>query len=422
MARLSYPFVCGLDWLQLFVHLHKTPTNYESKEIKVEVTDFPTKQFLSRARIFLRVQGAMVHFCELLFTPRTSVLPRVAGMLKVENARLYESDLMPRLSFVMSNLDIEYRSLSRVDVFYDCNKFYGGKSPRQFVQDYVGRKVLKIGINKGFINFANLGYTVANGTRKMPAGFKIGTPVWTGVTWGSRDYVQTQIYDKSRELREVKYKPHIVDAWQAAGLDPSCVWRCEMRIAGKGQSITLVESGDLFSLGAYEVANSARVRELFQTYADRHLRFVYKDYHAKRQQMRRVVLFGKLSENEVTIKPKIRQTQTHSLRTVNLVKKFLCRLEEYAEAKTIEKVTPRFTDLVSTMVHQIDVTFPSYLFQEKKQGDIDIFRRLNDALLRNVHWVGRGLDVFTSAWLHNYTPSSDIPNKLISRAKRDEEQ
>lgn len=422
MARINYPYVCGLDWLQLFVHLHRNPTNYESKELKVEVSEFPTKQFLSRARIFLRIQGTLVHFCELLYNPRTSVLPRVAGMLKVENARLYESDLMPRLSFVMSTLDIEYRSLSRVDVFYDCNKFHGGKSPRQFVQDYVSRKVLKIGINKGFLNFANLGYTVANGTRKMPAGFKVGAPVWTGVTWGSRDYVQTQIYDKSRELREVKYKPHIVDAWTAAGLDASCVWRCEMRIAGKGQGITLVESGDLFALGAYEVANAERVRELFQTYADRHLRFVYKDYHAKRQQMRPVRLFCELTENEVTIKPKIRQTQTHSLRTVNLVKKFLCRIEEYAEAGTIEKVTPRLTDVVSTMCHQIDVTFPSYLFQDEKRGDIDIFRRLNDALLRNIHWVGRGLDVFTSAWLHEYSPSSDIPNKLLSRAKRDEAQ
>lgn len=422
MARINYPFVCGLDWLQIYVFLHKNPSNYESKEIKVEVGDFPTKQFLSRARIFLRVQGALLPFCELLFNPRTSVLPRCAGMLKVENARLYESNLMPRLSFVMSNLDIEYRSLSRVDVFYDCNRFHGGKSPRQFVQDYVSRKVLKIGINKGFLNFANLGYTVANGARKMPAGFKVGTPVWTGVTWGSRDYVQTQIYDKSRELREVKYKPHIVDAWQAAGLDPSNVWRCEMRIAGKGQGITLVETGDLFALGAYEVANNERVRELFQTYADRHLRFVFKDYHTKRQQMRPVRLFCQLSENEVTIKPKIRQTQTHSLRTVNLVKKFLCRLEEYASSGTIEKVTPRFTDLVSTMCHQIDVTFPSYLFQEEKRGDIDIFRRLNDALLRNVHWVGRGLDVFTSAWLHEYAQGSDIPHNAQSRAKRDEAQ
>lgn len=416
MARINYPFVCGLDWLQLFVHLHVTPNNYESQELKVEVADFPTRQFLSRARILLRIQGALVSFCELLFHPRTSVLPRCAGMLKVDNARLYESDLMPRLSFVMSSLDIEYRSLSRVDVFYDCNKFKGGKSPRQFVQDYVSRKVLKIGINKGYLNFANLGYTVANGTRKMPAGFKVGAPVWTGVTWGSRDYVQTQIYDKSRELREVKYKPHIVDAWQAAGLDPSCVWRCEMRIAGKGQGITLVESGDLFALGAYEVANAERVRELFQTYADRHLRFVHKDYHAKRQQMRPVRLFCDLTDNEVSIKPKIRQTQTHSLRTVNMVKKFIRRLDEYASSGAIEKVTPRFNDIVATMMHQIDVTFPSYIFETKQSGDIDIFRRLNDALLRNVHWVGRGLDVFTSAWLHQYAPSSDIPNNARSRA------
>lgn len=420
MARINYPFVCGLDWLQLFVHIHKPIITYENEAIKVETSDFPTKQFLSRARIFLRIQGTILPFCELLYNPRTSVLQRCAGMLKVENARLYECNLMPRLSFVMSSLDIEYRSLSRVDVFYDCNKFHGGKSPRQFVQDYVSRKVLKIGINKGFLNFANLGYTVANGTRKMPAGFKVGTPVWTGVTWGSRDYVQTQIYDKSRELREVKYKPHIVDAWQAAGLDPANVWRCEMRIAGKGQGITLVETGDLFALGAYEIANTERVYELFQTYADRHLRFVYKDYHAKRQQMRPVNLFCKLTENEVTIKPKIRQTQTHSLRTVNLVKSFLCRLEEYAEARTIERVTPRLTQIVSTMVHQIDVTFPSYLFQEKKGADIDIFRRLNDALLRNVHWIGKGLDLFTSAWLHEYGQSSDIPSKAPSRAKRDE--
>lgn len=401
MPRLNFPFVCGLDWLQIYVFLHNEIADLENSSIKVKVEDFPTPQFLRRARIFLAYDKLFLPFCQLLFVPRTSVLPRNAAQVKIENRALYESALMPRISFVFSALDIEYRSLSRVDVYFDCNKFYGGKSPRAIVNDYTRQKILKIGINKGYLNFANYGYLVANGSTKMPAGFKVGTPQWTGITWGSKDYVQTQIYDKTRELREVKYKPWIVESWQNAGLDINNVWRTEMRIMHHGKGIKLLDSGDLFALGAFEVANDERIRELFRTFAERHLRFVYKDYHAKRQQMRPVRLFEHLMQQEPTIKPKVIVSKSHSNRTTNLVANFLITLKEYTDNNAIVPTSRAIGVQIDNVINQIKATFPNYFFKEKNVSEVEVFRRLNDSLLRRKNIAGMPIDLFVQGFLED---------------------
>lgn len=410
MPRINFPFVCGLDWLQIYVYLHEDLTNVENESFKCIVEDYPTAQFLRRCSVKLKILGGFQPFCYILFAPRTSVLPACAGQMKIENRSLYESDLMPRLSFVMSNLNIEYRSLSRVDVYYDCNKFLGGRLPSKFIQDYTAQKILKIGINRGYLNFANYGYQVANGSRKMPAGFAVGAPAWTGVTWGSKDYVQAQIYNKSEELRQVKYKPHIVQAWESAGLDPKNVWRAEIRITKQGKGLHLLESDDLFSLGAYEIANTHRIHELFQVYADRYFRFVFRDYHVKRQQMRSCKLFCKLTDKEIVIKPKIITQKTHSNRTTKLVNNFLMKLNSYLSENVVTPVGNNMDKQVENVIAQIRATFPDYLFNERKKGEIDVFRRLNQTLLNRRNLLGRPIDVFTSAFLNgNCGECSDIP-------------
>lgn len=405
MARLVYPFVCGLDWLQIYCYLHSELKDYADTDLKVSVKDFPTPQFLMKADVSLRVDGALLPFCQILFKPRTSVLPGRAAQVKIENRALYESNLMPRISYVFSRLDIEYRSLSRVDVYLDCNRYYGGKRPSLLVSEYVKQKILKIGINRGYLNFANYGYMISNGSRKVPAGFHVGSPQWTGITWGSKDYIQTQIYDKTRELREQKYKPYIVDAWQRAGLDISNVWRTEMRIMSRGKGIQLLESGDLFALGAFEIANEARVRDLFLSFAERQLRFVYRDYHAKRQQMRPVKLFNHVADYEVSIKPKICVSKVHSTRTKSMVVNFLDALREYVENNALATTTQGMSEQITNVINQINATFPNYLFNEVSCERAELFRRLNDALLRRVHTAMTPLDLFVSEFLNAQSAS-----------------
>lgn len=405
MARLVYPFVCGLDWVQIYCYLHRDLGELADADMKVKVGEFPTPQFLMKADVSLRVDGALLPFCQILFKPRTSVLPAHAAQVKIENRALYESNLMPRISFVFSRLDIEYRSLSRVDVYLDCNRYYGGKRPSLLVSEYVKQKILKIGINRGYLNFANYGYMISNGSRKVPAGFHVGSPQWTGITWGSKDYIQTQIYDKTRELREQKYKPYIVESWQRAGLDVSDVWRTEMRIMSRGKGIQLLESGDLFALGAYEIANEARIRDLFLSFAERQLRFVYRDYHAKRQQMRPVKLFDHVSKADVSIKPKSYVSKVHSTRTKSLVVNFLDALKEYVDNNAIATTSRGMGEQISNVITQINATFPNYLFNEVSSERCELFRRLNDKLLRRVHTAMTPLDLFVYNFLNDKSAS-----------------
>lgn len=401
MARVNFPFVCGLDWVQMYCFLHRPLVDVCDADMKVSVKEFPTPQFLMKADVSLRVDSYLLPFCQILFKPRTSVLPPQAAQVKIENRALYEAALMPRISYVFSRLDIEYRSLSRVDVYLDCNRYYGGKRPSLLVSEYVKQKILKIGINRGYLNFANYGYMISNGSHKVPAGFHVGSPQWTGITWGSKDYIQTQIYDKTRELREQKFKPYIVESWQRAGLDVDSVWRTEMRIMSRGKGIQLMETGDLFALGAFEIANEARVRDLFLSFAERQLRFVYRDYHAKRQQMRPVKLFDHVSKAEVSIKPKISVSKVYSTRTKSMVVNFLDALKEYIDNNALATTTRGMSEQIANVITQINATFPNYLFKEVGCERAELFRRLNDMLLRRCHSLSQPLDLFVSNFLNS---------------------
>jgi hypothetical protein len=276
----------------------------------------------------------------------------------------------------MAALPIEFRSITRVDLACDFNKFYGGLSPRLFIKRYLNGEILKIGINRGYMSFRDMGYVIANGSQRLPDGFKKGLPDFNAITWGTKGYVQTQLYNKSLELREGKFKPWIFSSWERAKLDTNDVWRVEFRIQGAGKECQLLETGDLFAFGTSDIADIERIYQMYSVYADRYFRFVKADYHVKKTQMTPIKFFSYSLDLEPSVKLKINPVKVHSNKTATMVCNFL---NEYSRRVKNGEINTKDVDLLYHLDRSsvsIESVFSKMRPVKAEGSDFEIFRHL----------------------------------------------
>lgn len=347
--KVIYPFSAAVDWLQIYCKIQCPEEQLVLAEgVQVVVRDFPTPQFLKKAVFSFDKEPA---FAEMLYEPRTSVLPPCAAQLRVMNQHLYTENWLERLRFILKSAHIKYVSISRLDLAVDFNRLYKGLSPKTLLTSFIQGKFLKIGISKGFLHFDDWGYKVANNASSLKGVSFSKTPNISGCTWGSKGYVQTQIYNKSKELREVKYKPWIVSNWEKNGLNVNeDVWRAEIRIQKQGRELEIAESLDEksdYMLSLFEISNPNRIYETFYAYAKKYLRFVKRDYHVKRTQMEDIRLFTEPYTRELFIAPRISKTEVESNKTSVIVRNFLNSLREQIMRGVI--VTPNQEESVRNL-------------------------------------------------------------------------
>lgn len=375
--KVIYPFCAAVDWLQIYCKIQCSEEQLALTEgIKVVVSNFPTPQFLKKAVFSFEKEQP---FAEMLFQPRTSVLPACAAQLRVLNQHLYTENWLERLRFILKSARIKFVSISRLDLAVDFNRLYKGLSPKTLLTSFIKGKFLKIGISKGFLHFDDWGYKVANNTSSLKGVSFSKTPNITGCTWGSKGYVQTQIYNKSKELREVKYKPWIVSTWEKNGLNVNeDVWRAEIRIQKQGRELELAECLDTtsnYNLSLFEVSNPNRIYETFYAYAKKYLRFVKRDYHVKRTQMEDVRLFAEPWSRELFLTPRISKTEIESNRTSIIVKNFLNSLREQIMRGVI--VTPNQEESVRNLYlveKQIAILFGNKLVNKEATISKEVVR------------------------------------------------
>lgn len=386
MPKVNFPMSVSVDWLSVYCHVHGVLESFQDDLLYVVVNDdYPTAQYRKKADVYWFEGGKKVHFCEITFCPRVSSIPVASAHLRIINEQLYTTEWFKRYCVIMATLPLEFRSVSRVDVCCDFNRFYGGLSPRLLIKRYLSGEVLKVGINRGYMSFRDMGYAIPNGAKKLPDGFKRGTPDINAITWGSKGYVQTQLYNKSLELREVKFKKWIYDSWVKAGLSTDEVWRLEFRIQGAGKEMQLLETNDLFAMGVTDIQDMERIYQLFFTYQERYFRFVKADYHVKKTQMAPIKFFSQDLDLQPSIKLKINPVRCSSNRTSTMVCNFINSVADGVKNGTLsvtDKELPYHIHMVAT---EIEKMFNQMRPSVKEGTSFDEIRRLE---VENVRRLG----------------------------------
>lgn len=153
------------------------------------------------------------------------ILPLNACHIRLDNRTCYLPGCVNLLRTFLVAHGYQFVSISRIDICLDFNVFDNGMKPSNFIN-----KWFKAEFSKFY-----QGRFSAHGSDKW-AERDVNSVKWGRPT----SAISTKLYNKTLEMREVKEKLYIIDAWNAAGLNlGQDVWRLEFSISSSVKVLRL---------------------------------------------------------------------------------------------------------------------------------------------------------------------------------------
>ena len=129
--------VLNIDWLQIYCT--GVINNVEGYEVKR--LEYSTRIFKHIDEIYINKKKV----CTATHSPFSSVLDKDMIIIKFENSLLYERDLFLVVDNLISDFNLSYKSISRIDIATDFNTFYKKRNVQNFLNEFLKNNVRKIG-------------------------------------------------------------------------------------------------------------------------------------------------------------------------------------------------------------------------------------------------------------------------------------
>jgi hypothetical protein len=294
------PAAIGIDWLQLYVEL---PLNNiaENSYYNVNLQSYQTRQFKKVYEI--KSAGDQLPLATLAAEAHSNIMAKNTGILKIENKILYQSDLKSWINNLLQKLNLKLLNVTRIDYFIDFQKFLGDVAPAEFIKQFVSGEIVKMGKSKFQIN----------GSVKK-------TFTYDYLKYGSKTSdINYYLYNKSKELREVKNKPYITKIWDKLKMDKdNDVWRLEFSIKSS-QKILINEFGE-------EISTMKNLSMLDHSIIKKYLNLLLAKYW-------RYATAENFAADKCSSRVKLIQ-----FFNLNLVKEIWCRISEKLTSNRMDKV------------------------------------------------------------------------------------
>jgi hypothetical protein len=222
----NLPAAIGIDWLQLYVEMPLSDIA-DNTYYDVSLQSFQTRQF--KKVYAIKSAGDKLPLATLAAEAHSNIMAKNTGILKIENKILYQSDLKSWINNLLQKLNLKLLNVTRIDYFIDFQEFLNDVNPADFIKDFVSGNIIKMGKSKFQIN----------GSVKKAFTYDY-------LKFGSKTSdVNYYLYNKSKELRDVKNKPYITKIWDKSKIDheKQDVWRLEFSIKSS-QKILINEFGE----------------------------------------------------------------------------------------------------------------------------------------------------------------------------------
>lgn len=337
-------YVISVDWFQyfckwkyradlqtgtFFVGKTKNKQGYLSNYEVCEGEEF--NPIYRRAATIKLHKFSLIH---IFWKPKMEQIDKNNLAIKVDNRLLYTCDWSFYLHDIIAALNIEVKSITRIDLAADFTHFHNELRPNDFIRNYfndgISSKVetyIREGNNK-YVVMGTKTYNVGVPEEDMPDLGCITS------TYNCHDYLRfgtrnsgcsVYLYNKERELREKTDKPWIRDMWEKAGIgggaDP--VYRLELCVKEKGMSYKTIDgewhpafkpaeikagcieakAKDIYKLQFDDIATQELLERVFWSYALKYFSFRIVDGHKYKKDMKRLQLF------DPEIRPYIKPSQ-----------------------------------------------------------------------------------------------------------------
>ena len=278
-------YCISVDWLEVCCYgndLSVTEFTLDGKHYEVVEEERQTAFF----KKFFIIKHHGLDYAYIRREPRLSRVNRGLTCLKLANRVLYHEDYIKLLLGFIKALRLNYKGFTRLDLAYDCNRFYDGRKPHKFIMDYVHKPLSE----KGGMYLANCKEFSIHGRKSIGNDGQINYFAFGAKSCQKRGY----IYNKSLELKEVKDKPWIRDMWERNGLkndDKNQVWRAEISIKCEGKDLLNLETGQLFPLNPNYISTYENIKKIFHFYAAKVFDFRINEGQKNRRNYSRLNIF-----------------------------------------------------------------------------------------------------------------------------------
>lgn len=330
----------SIDWLQLHVKISPsgvldglfTPNGAFGiipKEVRHNV-------FRKHREIYSNLTGSWEPCAVISWDAHSGILPADSGHIKVINKFLYQSELENLVDQLLRQLSLKFVSVSRYDIAYDFYRF-ADVSPPVFIKQFLSKKYLK----RLSCKFSVEG----SATASMPVHYlRFGT---------KNSPAQWYLYNKSKELREVKDKPYIRERWALNGLNSKSkdVWRIEFSLHPSKFGLVDTDAGHIIPFDEYTITDFNFARDLFFTLVDRYAQFVFNDGQKRKERMKPVRLFKQKDQGAI-IYQRISDKGTSN----RMDKVFIKKLHELNDAwRAQSNSSPTVSDLLQSVIESKDL-------------------------------------------------------------------
>lgn len=202
----------NIDWLEVYciedsIGYPHDANYFRSQGWTVEERDYGTRLY---SQMFTLMSEDGLPFIEVRRDPcanhvenAKSFVPVNAAHIRLSNRTCYYANAAMIMLKFCEQYGFAYQRIYRIDLALDFIRFDSHDQPQVFIDRYLRGVYTKI-------NQCNIRTYGADKWDKRH---------WNSISWGSKkSAVGTKLYCKSQELREVKDKPYIRQAWAAAGL------------------------------------------------------------------------------------------------------------------------------------------------------------------------------------------------------------
>ncbi len=319
-----------IDWLQIYGH----NVEFTSPIFTFKEKPYGTKHFNQICEIYEHHNK----IGEVAFNPRSPILHKKTVILKIENKILYKDDLYYTINKVIAHLKIDIISLTRVDLCCDFPKFMNHQLPNSFIEKFMKNEYLKIG----------RGQFKVVGTQK-----KINSYEYLRFGSSTSD-VSAYLYNKSKELNNVKNKPYIRENWtwysdKQKSWQNFDTWRLEFSIKNHNLKFLYPDTGEYVPINIHTILDKNTRQFIFQCLLNHYFEFVVNNGKSRKDRMRKVSTLDILDSptqliipNEGTESGRMQKIFIRMLEEFNCENRQLSKEFEAAKSTIMERYVEKY--------------------------------------------------------------------------------
>lgn len=283
-----------VDWLTLYCC---SDAISDSMYFSVRKTGRTSRQFKCIYEVVDRDQNKVVAICEC--RPFSPIIPFNTVMLKVDNRILYYDGWQGYVLDMCRQICVTPLSVSRIDMACDLQQFDNGLTPKSLINGFLTNKYLKNGRSSYQLQ----------GEQKHEHEVSY-------LRFGKHDSdVSVYLYNKTKEMYEVKFKHHIFEMWKQAGFDINRdVWRLEVSLRPGNVRFGNSETGEYCKMSVPDLNTYGILMDYYECLVDQYFHFKKNDGKANKSRMKQVEIIKRFRSTWFRLKNAVPIDSTRSSR------------------------------------------------------------------------------------------------------------